>query len=83
MATVNVTTEMNFNDLMDACWGGALDTLKIVEDEGKEEELMELLAEQFDGSDLTSINDYLWFEDEDILSTLGIDYSEDNEDDDE
>ena len=83
MATVNVTTEMNFNHLMDACWGGALDTLKIVEDEGKEEELMELLAEQFNGSDLTSINDYLWFEDEDILSTLGIDYSEDDEDDDE
>jgi len=80
MTTINVTTEMDFNDLMDACWSGALDTLKIIEEEGQEEELMELLAEQFDGSDLTAINDYLWFDDEDILSTLGIDYSEDEDD---
>lgn len=75
---------MDFNDLMNNCWSGAIDTLKAVEEHDKEEELMQLLEDAFDECpDITRINDYLWFSDEDILECLGISETEDDEEEDE
>ena len=81
MATVTVTNEMDFDDLMNFCWRGAVDTLKVIEDNGKQDELMFMLSDLFsEGATLTEINDYLWFDDDFIFADLGISDDEDDED---
>ena len=75
-----IKQDMDFNDLMNNCWSGAIDTLKTIEEHDKEEELMQLLEDAFDECpDITRINDYLWFSDEDIFECLGISETEDEE----
>ena len=68
-----IKNDMDFNDLMEICWSGAIDTLKTIEKHNKEDVLMLLLEDAFDECpDITRINDYLWFSDEDIFDCLGI-----------
>ena len=58
----------NFSDLERLCWSGALDTLKEVREQGKEDKLMQALEMIFaDGETptLTQVNDTLWFIDDD------------------
>lgn len=69
--TVTTEIEMNFTDLLGACWSGAIDTLEYIQEHGKEEELLELISE-LDMHDLGTINDFLWFDDEYIYECLGI-----------
>ena len=69
--TITVKNDMDFNDLMNNCWSGAIDTLQRVEEEGKEEELIMLLEEVTDNPSMTTINDILWFDDEFIFKNLG------------
>ena len=77
-----IKQNMDFNDLMENCWSGAIDTLKTIEEHDKEEELMQLLEDAFDECpDITRINDYLWFSDEKIFEFLGI--SEEDEEEEE
>ena len=66
----------NFDDLKNLCWGGALDTLKDIENADKEEEFMQYLEEAFcDDEEITdtSINDYIHYESDEIYETLGLD----------
>ena len=83
--TITVKNEMDFNDLMNNCWSGAVDTLQVIEENGKEEELMLLLDEIFLESipTLTEVNDILWFDDEMIFESLGIIEEEDEEEEEE
>ena len=75
-----IKQDMDFSDLMNNCWSGAINTLKTIEEHDKEEELMQLLEDAFDECpDITRINDYLWFSDEDIFECLGISESEEEE----
>ena len=79
-----IKQEMDFNDLMNNCWSGAIDTLETIEKHGKEDELMEHLKDIFYSyfdivPTMTEVNDYLRFEDEDIFEALGISESEDEE----
>lgn len=76
---LEVKQEMDFNDLMNNCWSGAINTLQRVEEEGKEEELMLLLDEITSNPSMTDINDILWFEDEMIFESLGIIEEEEEE----
>ena len=71
---LEVKQEVNFEDLKKNCWSGALNTLSTIEEEGKEEELMNHLEDIFYDSTptMTELNDYLWFEDESIYDALGI-----------
>lgn len=70
---ISVKKELSFEDLKDECWSGAIDTLQKIEEEGKENELMELLQEVFSEiSTMTEVNDFLWFEDDYIYEQLGI-----------
>lgn len=79
-----IKQDMDFNDLMENCWSDAIDTLKTIEEHDKEEELMQLLEDAFDECpDITRINDYLWFSDEDIFECLGISESEEEEEEEE
>ena len=77
--TIIVKQEMDFEDLMNNCWSGAINTLQRVEEEGKEEELIDylediFLEDIFYGSipTITKVNDILWFEYEEIFKSLGI-----------
>lgn len=79
-----IKQEMDFNDLMNNCWGGAIDTLNTINEWNKENELIEHLKDVF-GSyfdivpTMTEVNDYLWFEWETIFEVLGIPESEEEE----
>lgn len=73
--------------LKDNCWGGAIDTLNTIEDNEKEDEFIDWLEQCFDCGynelpTLTELNDYLWFEDEEIFEALGIGEEEEEYDDD-
>lgn len=50
-----------------------------IEDEQKQDSLMALLNEVFfeEQPDITDVNDYLWFESDDIYECLGISSDED------
>ena len=80
-----IKQDMDFNDLMENCWSGAIDTLKTIEEHDKEDELMAHLEEQWldEVPTMTEINDYLWFEDTEIFECLGISEAEDEEEEDE
>ena len=80
-----IKQDIDFNDLMNNCWSGAIDTLKTIEEHDKEDELMKHLEEQWvdEVPTMTEINDYLWFEDEFIFECLGISESEEEEMEDE
>lgn len=69
-----VKKEIDFKDLKDICWSGAIDTLEEIENVGKEEELIELLESTFEDKTPTEteINDFLWFDDEYIYEQLDI-----------
>ena len=69
-----ITEYGNYYDLRDHSWSGALDTLKDIENEDKEEELMQLLEEVFMEKTPTDteINDFLWFERDFIYENLGL-----------
>ena len=76
-----IKKEMNFTDLFNNSWSGAIDTLKAIEEADKEEELMEYLEFVFEGDvpDETEVNDFLWFESDEIYEYLGMSDNEESE----
>lgn len=73
---INVTTsnDMDFDDIYQNSWSEAVDTLNTISNEGKEDDLMELLDELYpDGVDETKLNNFLAFEDDYIFQNLDID----------
>lgn len=74
-----IKKEIDFNDLLDLCWSGAINTLEEVDEAGMGDGLMMLLEEMCDDTpDISYINDILWFESDWILETLGIIEPEDD-----
>ena len=71
---MEIKKEYDFNDLRDECWSGALNTLDTIYDRDKTEELMSLMETVFSDETptLTEINDWLWFEWEEIYKDLDI-----------
>ena len=60
--------------LKDELWSGALDTLEVITENGKLQELMCLLDELFpEPICITAVNDFLWFDSEVIYEELNID----------
>lgn len=75
--TITIKQELDFNDLQDLCWSGALDTLDTIAEHDKENDLMYLLEETItEDTTLTHINDILRFDSECILEQLGINEEE-------
>lgn len=70
---MEVRRECSVYDLYDELWSGAEDTMRKIIDAGKEDEFEQLWYETWaDVPDLTEVNDWLRFEDEDVLNALGI-----------
>lgn len=67
-----IKEDYDFNDLQNACWSGAEKTLKVIEENGKEDAFMELLEMTFTEPTMTEVNDYLRFDDDSIFEELGI-----------
>lgn len=79
---INVTTsnDMDFDDIYRNAWDRAVDTLDIISNEGKENDLMEFLDIVYpDGVDENKLNDFLVFEDDYIFNELGINLEEGEE----
>ena len=75
---MKIISEISLKDF-DA-WGGAVETKERIIKEGKEEEFEELIEELcYKYPTATEINDYLWFDSEEIFNTLGIENLEDDE----
>lgn len=78
--TVTTSNNMDFDDIYRNAWGRAVDTLCIISNEGKENDLMELLDELYpNGVDEMELNDFLTFEDDYIFNELGINLEEGEE----
>ena len=64
-----------FYELKGICWAGASDVLDLIEEEGLEEEAMQVINEYFDNEEEeieeTSLNDFIWFELEDVMKEYG------------
>ena len=71
-----VKIEMDYRTLKNNSWSGALDTLKDIEEADKEDELMYLLEEIFNGDipTETEVNDFLWHDRDYIYELLGIEF---------
>lgn len=74
---IRTEKEIDFYDLMRGSWGGAVDTLERIEEEGKEDEFMRLLEQEYsNGAGGTELNDFITFEDDYIFEALGMDVYE-------
>ena len=82
---MEIKQDYDFWDLLDNCWGRALDTLNLIKDNDKEYDAVEIIESYFDEvPTLTEVNDLLAFSDDTVLKDLGIDrYAEDDEDEEE
>jgi hypothetical protein len=78
---MEIKEEYNFDGLKSECWGGALDTLEKVEKAGKENDLLSFMETCIFYDDLptiTDVNDFLAFDEDFILQSLGITEEEEN-----
>ena len=72
-----IKDDYGFEELKNNCWSGAQNTLKTIEENGKEEDLMQLLEDIYpDVPTLTEVNDALWFDSDYIFEQLGIEEEE-------
>ena len=70
---MEIKKDYDFEDLKRNSWSGAINTLEKIEENEKEEELMQLLEYTFeDVPSETEVNDFLWFDDNFIFGELGI-----------
>lgn len=77
---MEIKQSFNFYDLKNECWSGAINTLEIIEENDQEEELMELLEDNFsDIPTLTEVNDFLRFENDFIFEQLNIEEESEEE----
>lgn len=82
---MEIKQDYDFWDLLDNCWGRALDTLNLIKDNDKEYDAVDVIESYFNGvPTLTEVNDFLAFSDDTVLRALGIDrYAEDDDDEEE
>ena len=72
---MKVISEVSFENF--EAWSGAVDTKRKILAAGKEEEFENLIEEAYpEGLTDTELNDLLWFDDEWIFESLGIEEDE-------
>lgn len=62
-----------FTDLMENSWSGALETLREIESQGREDEAMQIIEEYMNDCCAeiptdTAVNDFIWFDLADIMN---------------
>lgn len=84
--TINEYDKHDFYDLFENSWSGARDTLEDIIKAELEEEFMEHLDEIFGCEEEitdTELNDYIWFERNEIYSSLGLNANGEKEEEEE
>ena len=73
--TRNEYSKNDFYNLYDNYWSGARDTLDDIKNADLEEEFMDYLEGLFGDEEVedTTLNDYIWFERDEIYEALGLD----------
>ncbi|MBR2652864.1 MAG: hypothetical protein IKC22_00865 [Bacilli bacterium] len=73
--TRNEYSKNDFYNLYDNSWSGARDTLDDIKNADLEEEFMDYLEGLFGDEEVedTTLNDYIWFERDEIYEALGLD----------
>jgi len=73
--TRNEYDKNDFYRLYDNSWSGARDTLDDIKNADLEEEFMDYLEGLFGDEEVedTTLNDYIWFERDEIYEALGLD----------
>lgn len=73
--TRNEYSKNDFYNLYDNSWSGALQTLDDIKNADLEEEFMDYLEGLFGDEEVedTTLNDYIWFERDEIYEALGLD----------
>ncbi len=73
--TRNEYDKNDFSRLYDNSWSGALQTLDDIANADLEEEFMDYLEGLFGDEEVedTTLNDYIWFERDEIYEALGLD----------
>lgn len=70
---IEIKKKCDFCNLINELWSGAVDTAKTIMENHKTDELMQLLQDIFyEPTDITKINDFLWFDSDFIYKTLSI-----------
>ena len=70
---LNIIKDINEYELKGELWSGAIDTLDVIIENGKLQDLIFLLQELYqEPVNITTINDLLWFEDDFIYEQLHI-----------
>ena len=68
----------NFQELKNESWSGAIARLDEIEEQGKEEEFLDLVNELISSSENgwtdTQLNDCIWFDDEWYFQELGMEW---------
>ena len=68
----------NFQELKNESWSGAIARLDEIEEQGKEEEFLDLVNELISSSENvwtdTQLNDFIWFDDEWYFQELGMEW---------
>ena len=73
---------MEWNDIKENSWAGAVQVIAEIEKQGREDEAMNLIEEVFydEVPDETAVNDLIWF---DLADMMQLYDEDDDEDDDE
>lgn len=76
---------MDWNDIKENAWAGAMSVIEEIEKQGREDEAMSLIEEVFryEVPDETAVNDFIWFDIEDMMKLYDEDEEEDEDDDEE
>jgi len=75
---LEIVKEVNYYELKNELWSGALDTLNTIIENDKFDDLMFLLEELYpEPVEITTLNDLLWFEPEYIYEQLNIQSDDD------
>lgn len=73
-----IKKEMDWNDIKENAWAGAVQVMEEIEKQGREDEAMTLIEDAFydEVPDETQVNDLIWFDLADMLHL----YEEEDED---
>lgn len=73
-----IKKEMDWNDIKENAWAGAVQVMEEIEKQGREDEAMTLIEDVFydEVPDETQVNDLIWFDLADMLHL----YEEEDED---
>ena len=79
--SLEIKQEVDFNYLLDKCWGQAVTNLEEIENAGLEDKLMSFLEEYSKGSpiNLTKLNDLLAYDWEYVFEAIGMSTEEDED----